>query len=154
MEEREAGIFRLKMRPLSFMQVHIQPTVDIQVWAKGSGVLYLKSVACEIRGVEYIDRRFSLSLAGILRVEQEKDTIVLVGRADLAVSVELPSPLNLTPSPLLEFAGSSLLKGVLLTMKQRLAHRLVQDYQSWVGTVLRETESQDRLLNLSPSRSS
>lgn len=44
--------FRIKMRPLTFMTLSIQPTVDLRVWAESNGTIHLQSLACEIRGVE------------------------------------------------------------------------------------------------------
>ncbi len=123
--------FRLKMRPVTLIALTVQPTVDMQVWATSEGTVYLKSVGCEIRGVEYINQRFNLTLAGILKPRQIKEQIYLDGRADLDVQVELPPPLWLTPTLLLETAGNGLLKSVLLTIKQRLMSQLLADYQHW-----------------------
>jgi Protein of unknown function (DUF1997) len=44
-------IFRLKMRPLNFMSLSIQPTVDMRVWAESNGTIYVQSVGCEILGI-------------------------------------------------------------------------------------------------------
>ncbi len=123
--------FRLKMRPVTLIALTVQPTVDMQVWATSEGTVYLKSVGCEIRGVEYINQRFNLTLAGVLKPRQINEQIYLDGRADLDVQVELPPPLWLTPTPLLETAGNGLLKSVLLTIKQRLMSQLLTDYQHW-----------------------
>ena len=125
--------FRLKMRPLSFMTLSIQPTVDLRVWLDSNGTICLRSLACEIRGVEYINQRFTLKLKGYLSPCQASEGTQLQGRADLEVQVELPPPLSFTPKPLLEATGNGLLKSVLLTIKQRLLHQLLLDYRLWVG---------------------
>ena len=125
--------FRIKMRPLTFMALSIQPTVDLRVWAESNGTIHLQSVACEIRGVEYIDRRFALNLKGYLSPCQMDGKVCLTGKADLKVQVELPLPFSLTPMPILEAAGNSLLKSVLLTIKQRLLHQLLVDYRRWAS---------------------
>lgn len=125
-------IFRLKMRPLSFMSLSIQPTVDMRVWAESNGTIYLRSVGCEILGFEYINQRFSLNLRGYLSPYQSKTGTRLEGRADLEVQVDLPPPFSLTPKPILETTGNGLLKSVLLTVKQRLLHHLLADYRQWV----------------------
>jgi hypothetical protein len=125
-------VFRLKMRPLSFMSLSIQPTVDMRVWAESNGTIYLRSVGCEIRGFEYINQRFSLNLRGYLSPYQSKTGTRLEGRADLEVQVDLPPPFSLTPKPILETTGNGLLKSVLLTVKQRLLHHLLADYRQWV----------------------
>lgn len=132
--------FRLKMRPLSFMTLSIQPTVDMQVWANSDGAIHLQSVACEIRGVEYINQRFSLNLTGRLAPHTIRQSTYLIGKADLQVQVDLPPPLWLTPKPLLETTGNSLLKSVLMTVKQRLMHQLLIDYREW-ATAHEEAES-------------
>lgn len=140
-EHLEPDLFRLKMRPLSFMMLNIQPTVDMQVWAEADGTVHLQSKGCEIRGVEYINQRFSLNLTGQLRPCLIQQTTYLKGRADLQVRVELPPPLLLTPRSFLETTGNSLLKSVLLTIKQRLMHHLLMDYYTWANEATIVTDS-------------
>jgi hypothetical protein len=125
-------LFRLKMRPLTFMMFTFQPTVDLKVWADTHGNVKLQSVGCHIRGIEYINQRFHLDLKGQLCPQQQGDRTILHGKANLVVQVELPPPLNLTPSYLLENTGNGLLRSVLLTIKQRLMHQLLWDYRHWV----------------------
>lgn len=139
-EQRGNDCFRLKMRPLKFMMLSIQPTVDMQVWVGSDGTVHLKSIACEIRGNEYINQRFSLELLGKLYPCQQQGQTQLKGKADLEVRVELPPPLWLTPRPILEGTGNSLLKGVLSTIKQRLMHQLLLDYHQWAVSTVEPNE--------------
>lgn len=132
-EQLSDECFRLKMRPLEFMMLRIQPTVDMRVWAQSDGTINLESVACEIRGVGYINDRFALNLKGRLSPHQSCGTTYLKGKADLEVRVELPPPLWLTPKPILEATGNSLLKSVLVSVKQRLMYQLLLDYRRWAG---------------------
>ena len=131
LEQLDKDCFRLKMRPLNFMMLTIQPTVDMRLWSSPKSTIYLKSEGCEIRGVEYINQRFSLNLVGILEHLQIKGVTHLKGQADLEVKVELPPPLLLTPLPVLQTTGNGLLKSVLMTIKQRLTHQLLVDYHKW-----------------------
>lgn len=133
--------FRLKMRPLAFMTLSIQPTVDLRVWAESNGTIRLQSLGCEIRGIEYINQRFALNLKGYLSPSQLNTGTRLKGRADLEVQVELPPPFSFTPKPFLEATGNGLLKSVLLTIKQRLQHQLLADYRHWVGVQTEVTTS-------------
>ena len=133
-EQLSEEYFRLKMRPLSFMTLSIQPTVDMKVWAASDGTVHLQSVACDIRGIEYINDRFSLNLIGKLSPYQHNGKTFLKGIANLEVQVELPPPFWLTPKPLLEATGNGLLKSVLLTIKQRLMHQLLSDYCQWANS--------------------
>lgn len=130
-EQVSDEIFRLKMRPLSFLMLSIQPIVDMKVWAESDGTVHLKSTRCEIRGIEYINQRFALKLVGKLYPCQVNGTTYLKGRADLEVNVELPPPFWMTPKAFLEATGNGLLKSVLLTVKQRLMHQLLLDYKRW-----------------------
>ncbi|BAY14435.1 hypothetical protein NIES21_01920 [Anabaenopsis circularis NIES-21] len=136
-------VFRLKMRPLSFMTLSIQPTVDMRVWAESNGIIYLRSLSCEILGFEYINQRFSLNLQGHLSPYQSSSGTRLEGKADLEVQVELPPPLSFTPKPILEATGNGLLKSVLLTVKQRLLHQLLVDYRHWVTSQMTEKAIED-----------
>lgn len=133
--------FRLKMRPLTFMHLSIQPTVDLKVWAEPDGSIQLKSVGSEIRGIEYINQRFNLNLVGQLYPQQLNGVKQLKGKADLEVQVELPPPFRFSPKPLLEATGNSLLRSVLLTIKQRLMYQLMADYRRWVSAEAQEGQS-------------
>lgn len=127
--------YQLKMNPLNFLDIyHFQPVVILKVWTGASGTVYLQSESCEIKGIEYINRRFSLRLKGKLSpqiLEAEEDQIFLKGQADLTVEVDLPPPLWLTPQALLTATGNSLLKGVLMRIKNRLMSQLVEDYYNF-----------------------
>lgn len=125
--------FRFKMRPLQFLALSLQPTVDLRIWAESDGTIRLQSVGCDIRGVEYINQRFDLSLTGQLAPVQMQSKTYLKGVANLQVQVALPPPLSFTPRLLIETTGNGLLRSVLLTIKQRLVHQLLSDYCTWVA---------------------
>jgi hypothetical protein len=124
--------FRLKMESLRFLQIVIQPMVDLDVWADANGTVHMRSIRTQIRGTEWIDRRFALKLAGKISPHTDRyDRTRLIGKVELKVIVDLPPIFLLTPSVVLDATGNGLLKSVLLTMKQRLVQRLVADYLDW-----------------------
>lgn len=85
--------FRLKMRPLNFLELYyFQPTVILNVWATSAGTVFLNSEDCEIKGVDYINDRFSLNVKGKLSPVEKDNKTYLVGKANLDVKVELPPP--------------------------------------------------------------
>jgi Protein of unknown function (DUF1997) len=132
MKQQSEDLYELKMRPINFMELyHFQPIVVLKVWAGASGTVYLNSQSCEIKGIDYINQRFSLNLKGKLFPCSENGKTYLKGRADLEVKVELPPALWLTPKPILELAGNGLLKSVLQRIKQRLVAQLLKDYRHW-----------------------
>lgn len=143
--------YRLQMRPLNFMSLSFQPTVDLKVWADADGTVHLTSLGCEIPGLDYINQRFSLDLKGKLYSYQTNGITKLKGRADLNVNVDIPLPFSLTPKPILETTGNSLLKSVLVRIKQRLMHQLLLDYRQWANQDI-EAKIQPQGQNLSPRR--
>jgi len=126
--------FRLKMRPLTFIMLNVQPIVDIRVKTAADGTVTVQSTGCEIRGIESFNQHFTLDLVGKLYPCQNHGQLQLAGKADLEVQVELPLLLRFTPKPLIEATGNGLLKSILLTIKQRLMHQLLNDYRIWSRT--------------------
>jgi hypothetical protein len=139
-EQLSEEVFRLKMRPLTFMSLSIQPTVDMRVWAESNGIINLRSLGCEILGFEYINQRFALNLKGHLSPNESSTGTRLQGKADLEVLVDLPPPFSFTPKPILEATGNALLKSVLLSVKQRLLNQLLADYRYWVISQTKDRE--------------
>ncbi|MDX2098857.1 MAG: DUF1997 domain-containing protein [Leptolyngbyaceae cyanobacterium bins.59] len=143
--------FRLKLRPLAFLALSIQPIVDLKVWADADGTVHVKSIAAEVRGLDSLNHNFKLNLQGQLKPRLIRNLVHLEGRADLEVQVDLPPVLWFTPRPLLEATGNGLLKSVLMTIKQRLSHQLLADYRRWAAAEGRSRPyAQDPLL--SPNR--
>jgi Protein of unknown function (DUF1997) len=141
--------FCLTMRTLSFFGFDIQPTVFLRVWTAADGTVQVVSTNCEIRGIDYIDRRFRLELIGKLSPFEQQGQTYLVGRADLEVQVDLPPPLSFMPRSIVESAGNSLLKSILNTFKQRLLHQLLADYTVWANTGT-NSEFHQSILNTKP----
>ncbi|NJK40760.1 MAG: DUF1997 domain-containing protein [Acaryochloridaceae cyanobacterium SU_2_1] len=151
-ERLSADCFRLTMRPRQFLALSFQPVVDMQVWTQPNGTVHLQSTGCEIRGVDYINKRFNLSLNGILYPTQVGEQTQLIGKGDVSVELELPPLFALTPRPILEATSQSLLQGIFLTFKQRLGHQLVTDYRQWAATSkLAETVERGNQLSTNPS---
>ncbi len=123
---------RLRLSPLKFMMLRLEPKVDLQVWTEAEGTLYLKALDCEIQGAQFLQESFGLELAGTLSPHRRGSETALSGKADLKVQVEVPPPLRLIPESVLESSGRAFLKGILLTIKYRLERQLVQDYRRWV----------------------
>ena len=146
MKQMSDDLYELKMRPINFMEMyHFQPIVLLKVWSGSNGSVYLKSEDCQIKGIDYINKRFSLNLKGVLYPLESNGQTTLEGEADLKVRVELPTALMFTPKPFLEVAGNKLLKGVLNRIKQKLTTQLVQDYRAWASVATPEVKSSAKL---------
>ena len=145
------NLFRLTMRARQFLMLSFQPVVDLRVWSEPNGIVHVQSVACEIRGVDYINQRFQLNLEGKIYPVQMRGQTHLAGSGDLNVSVELPPIFWMTPQPILEAAGHSLLQGILLSFKQRLGHQLIADYRQWLGSEETTATTELSPLSVNPS---
>ena len=72
--------FRLKMRPLNFLNLYyFQPTVILNVWATSGGTIFLQSEDCQIKGIDYINDRFSLNVKGKLAPVEKNNQTYLAG---------------------------------------------------------------------------
>lgn len=131
-EELGGDRVRLTMRPLTFLTLTFRPRVDLRVWTDELGTVRLRSLACELEGIDYLNHRFSLDLVGYLKaIAGENGTAVLTGVADLGVKVEIPAPLRSLPRSMVSAAGNGLLRGVLATVEGRLRRDLLADYGHW-----------------------
>lgn len=149
MQQLSNNLYELKMRPINFMGIyHFQPVVLLKVWAGSNGTVYLRSEGCQIQGIDYINRRFSLNLKGILAPQHSQNQTTLEGEADLEVKVDIPAPLMLTPKSILEATGNALLKSVLSRIKQRLITQLLQDYNQWAATEVEQAERNSTITDL------
>ncbi|WP_404783377.1 DUF1997 domain-containing protein [Altericista sp. CCNU0014] len=129
----QENCYRLKMKPRQFLTFNLQPTVDIRLQPKPDGTVFLNSEACELRGIDFVNQRFHLDLEGVLAPVRDAGKTYLAGQADLKVQVDIPPVLWMTPRAIVEATGNGLLKSILMTVKQRLVHQLVLDYQKWAS---------------------
>ncbi len=142
MTQYSDNLYQLKMRPINFMEIyHFQPTVKLKVKSDAKGTVYLSSEDCHIDGIDYINRRFSLKLKGILYPKTLEDKTILHGQADLEVGVDVPTALMFTPKAFVEMTGNGLLNSILGRIKQRLVTQLLQDYQEWAATEVNTQET-------------
>ncbi|MFK8181920.1 MAG: DUF1997 domain-containing protein [Phormidesmis sp.] len=124
------NLFRVRMRPIKFLNISVCPVSDIRVWREDD-VVRLSSDKCFLEGQEAFNERFAISMQGYLVVQPTTQGQNLRGQANLGVSVDLPQALKLTPKPLLERTGNGLINGILVTLKQRLMRQLIEDYCDW-----------------------
>ena len=147
MKQVSDDLYELKMRPINFMEIyHFQPIVLLKVWSGSKGSVYLQSMGCQIEGIEYINKRFSLKLKGVLSAQETNGQTTLEGQSDLEVGVEVPTALMFTPKVFLERAGNKLLKSILNRIKHRLTTQLIQDYHAWASQEIQlQSELQSKL---------
>jgi len=122
--------YRLTMRPLKFFMLKIEPTVDMQIWADANGTIHLKSVGCDLKGIETINEHFDIQLQGTMQPCKVGSKTYLKGGVSLGLKIFLPPPFSLMPKQMVQSTGNGLLGNVLLKMKQGLMQQLL-DYSEW-----------------------
>ncbi|MEL7501281.1 MAG: DUF1997 domain-containing protein [Cyanobacteria bacterium J06554_6] len=122
--------FRLNMRPFKFLMLTLEPVSDMRVFWSDRQV-HIESDTCWLKGQPALNQHFSFSLRGLLSPETQGEVTYLSGQAFLQVTLDLPMSFRLTPTALIQKSGSGILKGILMTMRQRLLNRLVDDYRTW-----------------------
>lgn len=122
--------FRYELQPLNFLVLQVQPSVDLRVWTDDTCVLRLQSIDARILGLNLTPSRFGLTLKGNL-APRRQSTAGLQGSVQLQVQVEVPPILQWAPPVLIESTGNALLRGILISLRQRLERQLMADFQQW-----------------------
>ena len=121
------GHYRYRVTRVQVFQLQIQPVVELQTHHRGDR-LELEAVDCQLEGLGLVDD-FRLGLRSWLEASDQG----LEGEATLAVSVSQPPLLKLVPPRVLEATGRSVLRGILLGMRNRVRQQLLLDFQQWCG---------------------
>ena len=125
--------YRLKMRPLKFFMLKIEPVVDLEIWTTADGTVQLRSTNCELRGIETINEHFQLDLSGTMQPCHVGGKTYLKGKAELGLKIHLPPPFTMMPKSMVQSTGNNLLGSVLLKMKKGLMRDLLLNYRQWAS---------------------
>ncbi|NET28224.1 DUF1997 domain-containing protein [Okeania sp. SIO1I7] len=126
--------YRLKMKPLKFFMLKIEPIIDMKIVTTSEGVVKLKSVGCKLKGIEMINEHFQLNLNGTMQPTKIHKKTILEGKVELALQIFLPAPFNKIPKSILLSTGNNLLGSILLKMKKGLMNKLLLDYSNWANS--------------------
>jgi hypothetical protein len=119
------GHYRYTVTRVQVFQLQIQPIVELQSSFEEDRLL-IQALDCQLEGLGLVDD-FQLTLASWLRVGEEG----LEGEASLGVQVSRPPLLKLIPARVLEATGTSVLGGILHTIRTRVSQQLINDFKSW-----------------------
>ena len=125
LERLGQGRWRYTVTKLQVFQLQIQPVVDLHCRME-PGAITLEASDCQLEGLGLVDD-FQLTLSSRLSAGERG----LEGDATLGVQVSQPPLLKLIPPRVLEATGRSLLSGILLGIKTRVGHQLVDDFRDW-----------------------
>jgi hypothetical protein len=119
------GSWRYTVTRLQVFQLQIQPVVELRCLMEPR-VITLEASDCQLEGLGIVDD-FQLTLHSRLCAGHQG----LEGDASLEVRVSQPPLLKLIPQKILEATGRSLLAGILLGIRTRVSHQLVDDFRDW-----------------------
>ena len=121
------GHYRYRVTRVQIFQLQIQPVVELRSRHQGDR-LELEAVDCQLEGLGLVDD-FQLGLHSWLEASDKG----LEGEANLAVHVSQPPLLKLVPPRVLEATGRSVLRGILVGMRNRVRQQLPLDFEQWCG---------------------
>ncbi|MFN9644574.1 MAG: DUF1997 domain-containing protein [Cyanobacteriota bacterium] len=121
------GHYRYRVTRVQVFQLQIQPVVELRTRHHGDR-LELEAVDCQLEGLGLVND-FRLSLQSWLEASEQG----LEGEAILGVTVSQPPLLKLVPPRVLETTGRSVLRGILLGMRNRVRQQLPLDFEQWCG---------------------
>ena len=119
------GNFRYKVTSFKVFQLQVNPVVSIAV-VNTDRQLHMRATDSALDGLGLVED-FELTLDATLRATKKG----LEGEALLGVKVSQPPLLRLIPPRILESTGQSILNGILLGIKGRVTHQLIQDFKEW-----------------------
>ena len=119
------GLFRYEVTSFKVFQLQVNPVVSISV-VNTPGKIKMFVTDSQLDGLGIVDD-FDLTLNATLEVTSQG----LEGEALLGVTVSQPPLLRLIPVKILESTGQSILNGILLGIKSRVAKQLISDFRNW-----------------------
>ncbi len=129
---RGSDLFRVQMRPIQALGLHIQPIVDLRLKTAAGARVTLKAAGCHLAGNDWLSQHFELDFQGILQPETTTErSVTLTGLADLQVHISLPPMLRYTPAPLVQAVGNPIVQGVLLAIRRSLCQELPRQFYYW-----------------------
>ncbi|EWM26239.1 Protein of unknown function DUF1997 [Nannochloropsis gaditana] len=162
-DRRARDVFRLTTKPMSFVHLSLQPSIDVRLTAippeagreegapeSGGHLLSVESLGHSMNGLEQIlGQRFAESLridvTGKLRAHvpparpgdsKGRGPVRLVGEVVFVTSGQLPSLLSLTPRPVLESAAIAINRRIMSYAKGKFVKNLAKDFNRWSASAL------------------
>ncbi len=143
--------FEVRMNWIGALGIQVRPIVDLQIQTSDRGEVYLQAIGCRIEGNDWIDKHFDLAFEGSLRpleisaqsVNPIAPKVSMCGWARLKVCLELPPLLSLTPPPVVETVGSTIVNGVLMTIRHSLCRQLPQSFLAHIHSSPQRSQGTD-----------
>ncbi len=163
-DRQASDVFRLTTKPMSFVHLSLQPSIDVRLTAApplslendvsnigvdgGQHLLLVESLAHSMNGMEQIlGQRFAESLkidvTGKLRAVppplgpggiRGPGPVRLVGEVVFVTSGQLPLLFSFTPRPVLEGAAIAINRRIMSYAKGKFVKNLAKDFDRWAAS--------------------
>lgn len=163
-DRQDRDVFRLTTKPMSFVHLSLQPSIDVRLTAApplslenevgnvgvdgGQHLLLVESLAHSMNGMEQIlGQRFAKSLkidvTGKLRAVppplgpggvRGPGPVRLVGEVVFVTSGQLPLLFSLTPRSVLEGAAIAINRRIMSYAKGKFVKNLAKDFDRWAAS--------------------
>mmetsp|Transcript_7367 Transcript_7367/g.22455 ORF Transcript_7367/g.22455 Transcript_7367/m.22455 type:complete len:234 (+) Transcript_7367:116-817(+) len=134
-QKLDENLYRTSMPPMQFLQFNLKAFADVRAtYDEDIQGIRLKSVGSRVDVPQMgIDAEsFQLELSGVLLGRDNSQNAMIDGKADLEVSLVLPSIARLIPKAMIETAGSQITSTVLDMMKRNLTLNYPRAHLRWL----------------------
>ncbi|MBC8123067.1 MAG: DUF1997 domain-containing protein [Gemmatimonadaceae bacterium] len=125
--------FRLRMRPLVWMGLSLEPTAELLIGSDQQGRAWARLEGYELVGHPWLVKHLKLDFQAALLVQptSESGRTALKGWAEASAAFPPPPFLAWVPEAVLTGGARTILEGFLWILRDRLNRSLEQDFQQW-----------------------
>jgi Protein of unknown function (DUF1997) len=126
--------FRLKMLPLVWMGLALEPTAEIEIGANDQGEAWARLIDYELVGHPWLVQNLKLDFRAHLSTSEKVNTdgrTPMDGWAQASASFPTPPFLAWMPNPVLTGGARTILEGFLWLLKDRLGKSLEASFWQW-----------------------
>ena len=131
-----ADRFRLKMRPLVWMGLSLEPTAILQIGADDKGQAWAQLIDYELIGHPWLVKHLKLDFRARLKTADASNAqgrTPMEGRAEASATFPTPPFLAWVPEAVLTGGARTVLEGFLWLLRERLGKSLESDFFAWAG---------------------
>ncbi|WP_164928948.1 DUF1997 domain-containing protein [Gloeobacter violaceus] len=125
--------FRLKVRPLVWMGLAIEPTAELQIGADDQGRAWAQLIAYELKGHPWLVKHLKIDFRAQLRTldAMQAGRTPMQGWAEASACFPTPPFLAWMAEPVLSGAARTILESFLWILRDRLSRSLESDFRRW-----------------------
>lgn len=143
-----ADRFRLKMRPLVWMGLSLEPTAELEIGADDQGRAWARLIDYALSGHPWLVEHLKLGFHAHLEVAESMNATgrtPMTGWAEASACFPMPPFLAWVPEQVLTGGARTIMEGFLWLLRDRLGKSLEGDFHAWAGTGMETKYTPSRL---------